>query len=216
MGADTSTLTLFHWLSPAFPTGAFAYSHGLETAVAQGWIQDAAGLTAWLTDLLSDGTLRSDAVWLCLAARAADTAALEALNQEARAFAGSACRRREGDRQGAAFADSVSAVWPVTIPPVQMPLAVGYAARQMQFSPGAVAELYTLAFVSNLVAAAQRLMPLGQCAGQAIIADLTPLCAETGRWAAQQTDQSAIASQCYLSDIAAMQHEMFEPKVFQS
>ena len=32
----TALLTLVQWLSPAFPTGAFAYSHGLEQAVASG------------------------------------------------------------------------------------------------------------------------------------------------------------------------------------
>ena len=28
-------LTLVQWLSPAFPTGAFAYSHGLEAVISQ-------------------------------------------------------------------------------------------------------------------------------------------------------------------------------------
>ncbi len=30
---DNSLLRLLAWLSPAFPTGAYAYSHGLEWAV---------------------------------------------------------------------------------------------------------------------------------------------------------------------------------------
>ena len=33
-------LRLMAWLSPGFPTGAYAYSHGLEWAVAAGNIKD--------------------------------------------------------------------------------------------------------------------------------------------------------------------------------
>ena len=45
-------LALFAWLSPSFPIGAFAYSHGLETAVSDGDVRDGATLQAWLFDLL--------------------------------------------------------------------------------------------------------------------------------------------------------------------
>ena len=35
------------WLSPAFPVGAFAYSHGLEWAAEAGDVRDEATLVAW-------------------------------------------------------------------------------------------------------------------------------------------------------------------------
>ncbi|MCJ9752928.1 urease accessory protein UreF, partial [Neorhizobium sp. BETTINA12A] len=50
------------WLSPAFPIGGFAYSGGLERAVHDGLVKDAASLTAWLTSLLGHGALWNDAV----------------------------------------------------------------------------------------------------------------------------------------------------------
>ena len=34
-----AVLTLTQWLSPAFPVGAFTYSHGLEAAFEAGWIK---------------------------------------------------------------------------------------------------------------------------------------------------------------------------------
>ena len=37
-------LTLAQWLSPAYPVGAFAYSHGLEAAVEAGRVRDGEGL----------------------------------------------------------------------------------------------------------------------------------------------------------------------------
>ena len=43
-----SALPLLIWLSPAFPVGAFAYSHGLEAAVEAGDITNAATLQVWL------------------------------------------------------------------------------------------------------------------------------------------------------------------------
>ena len=39
---------LLAWLSPAYPIGAFSYSHGVETAVEEGFIKDRVSLVAWL------------------------------------------------------------------------------------------------------------------------------------------------------------------------
>src|SRR3984957_12223523 len=52
-------LPLLIWLSPAFPVGAFAYSHGLEWAVEAGDVVDARSLETWLVDLLEFGAPRS-------------------------------------------------------------------------------------------------------------------------------------------------------------
>ena len=64
-------LPLLIWLSPAFPVGAYAYSHGLEWAVEAGDVVDAASLEVWLVDLLAFGAPRSDAILFVAAFRAA-------------------------------------------------------------------------------------------------------------------------------------------------
>ena len=46
--AAASTVTLLAWLSPAFPVGGYAYSHGLEQAVEDGVVGDEATLADWL------------------------------------------------------------------------------------------------------------------------------------------------------------------------
>ena len=46
-------LTLTQWLSPAFPVGGFAYSHGLEAAIAAGEITNAAALQNWVATILT-------------------------------------------------------------------------------------------------------------------------------------------------------------------
>ncbi len=60
----SATLKLLAWLSPAFPTGGFAYSHGIEWAVEAGDIRDGGTLRVWIEDVLRFGAGRSDAILL--------------------------------------------------------------------------------------------------------------------------------------------------------
>ena len=73
-GDGNSPLPLLIWLSPGFPVGAFAYSHGLEWAVEAGDIVDARSLEDWLVDLVEFGALRSDAILFSVAFRSAAAA----------------------------------------------------------------------------------------------------------------------------------------------
>ncbi len=64
-------LVLLAWLSPGYPVGAYAYSHGLEWAVEAGDVRDEASLRDWLADVLTHGAGRSDAILAAHAHRAA-------------------------------------------------------------------------------------------------------------------------------------------------
>ena len=101
-------LTLVQWLSPAFPTGGFAYSHGVEAAVVQGQVGNAADLQNWLRDVLRFGAGRQDAILLAAALRpGADHQALDDL---ARALQPSSERLAETLDQGAALARTVASI----------------------------------------------------------------------------------------------------------
>ena len=206
----TDLLTLAQWLSPAYPVGAFAYSHGLETAIADGHVTDAETLQSWLTDLLTQGSAQSDAVLLARAYRTDDPAET---NADARAFAASAERLREAENQGAAFAATTRAVWQIDLPDLLYPVAVGRAAKLKGLDLEQTTALYLHAFVSNLTSAAIRLVPLGQTEGQQVIAALAPLCEET---ATKALTEETLWSNTWASDIAAMRHETQEPRLFQS
>ena len=52
-------LTLVQWLSPSYPIGAFAYSHGLEWAVDAQQVTDRETLQAWLETVLRHGAGRA-------------------------------------------------------------------------------------------------------------------------------------------------------------
>ncbi len=87
---DAGAGTLFAWFSPAFPTGGFAWSHGLETAAAESLIAGETGLGDWLEDILELGGGWTDAVLFALAhgaARARDDAELKRMAELARALA---------------------------------------------------------------------------------------------------------------------------------
>lgn len=215
MPIDAKLLTLTQWLSPAFPLGAFAYSHGLEQAVRSGWVKSAADLQDWLQDITRHGSGHSDAIWIGLAYAADSDAAIEVLNTQCRAYASSLERLREGERQGQAFARVTSEVWNMALPPLQLPVALGRAAKLADLPIDAVITLYLQAFLGNLVSAAQRLMPLGQTDAQAVLARLNADCLAIATETAGKGLED-ISSSAFLSDIAAMRHETLQPRIFQS
>jgi len=58
---DLALSRLLRLASPALPAGAFSYSQGLETAIAQGWLRDEAAITDWVQDVLEFTLARFDA-----------------------------------------------------------------------------------------------------------------------------------------------------------
>ena len=214
MPIDRDLITLMQWLSPSFPIGAFAYSHGVETAVTEHWVHDGPSLHAWLRGVLRDGSGRSDAIWLRLGHGAADCDLVQ-LDAEARAYAPARERRLEAERQGAAFVNTVNAVWQMDLPSCILPLAVGAASRRQGIDLEAVVPLYLHSFASNLIAAAQRLMPLGQTEAQGVLAGLQGDI-EAVAFKTRDAGIEDVESHAFLSDIAAMRHEGLEPRLFQS
>lgn len=205
-------LTLMQWLSPAFPVGAFAYSHGLEQVIVDGGVQDADTLLEWLTTLVTHGSGRADAILLAAAHKADDPKAVDAA---ARAFAAGAERLQETDLQGAAFCDTARAVWGLDLNGLTYPVAVGAAARAMQIPLAETLPLYLHAFVGNLVSVAQRALPLGQTDGQKVLAALAPYLVQTAT-AADSATLDDLTSTSFAADIAAMRHETLQPRIFRT
>lgn len=206
-------LTLVHWLSPAFPTGAFAYSHGLERVIAQGTVRDAAGLEAWLRNILRFGAGWQDAVLLCHALEpGADAAAFDAL---ARALQVSAERCREGAEQGAALARTVAGITGREIAPRMLPVALGIAAAPLGLPKADVARLYLQAFAGNLCTIATRHVPLGQTEGQRVLGQLLPEIDDLGTRAAL-AGLDDLGGCALAGDLAALQHEVMEVRIFRT
>jgi urease accessory protein len=220
-------LPLMVWLSPSFPVGAFAYSHGIEWAVEAGDIKDAAALESWLDDLLEHGGPWSDAVLLACAHRAmeqGDDAALAEVVELAAALAPSKERRLEALKQGEAFLQAVRASWPcvaldrlarVRKGEVAFPVAVGVAAAGHKIARTETLEAFLLALVTNLVSAAVRLVPLGQTEAAQTVARLMPKVRATAARAAAATLDD-LGGAALRSDIASMRHETQHTRLFRS
>ena len=189
-------LPLLAWLSPAFPVGAFAYSHGLEWAHEAGDIKDAATLRNWLRDIAEFGSLRTDIVLLSVAHRATleeNSAALTEVAELAQALAPSPERRLETVQQGNSFMRIARDAWPCEAHAiladawngdVAYPVALGVTAAGHRVSQPSLLRAFGLAFLSNLVSAAIRLGIIGQTDGQRVIAALLPLIESAAQFAA--------------------------------
>jgi urease accessory protein len=214
MSVDARTLLLLlNWMSPAFPTGAFAYSHGLEWAIEKGVVTTAAGLREWIGDLVLRGTGWNDAV---LFARCFDVD-LDILNEHALALCSSRERYLETTQLGQAFLIAARVFEPglPAFGEAAYPVAAGSACRAMGIGQPEALLAFLQGFCAALTSVAVRLVPLGQAAGLSVLRDLMPVISDTaGRAAAARLDD--LGSITFLSDIAAMNHEILPSRVFRT
>ena len=210
MTKTADLLTLSQWLSPAFPIGGFAYSHGLETLVAIGDVNSAESLQEWLKALIIHGSIKSDAVLLFRGFHADSIEGLLETNADAQAFATTPERRRETGLQGNAFVETCNAIWGFDLPSLTLPVAVGAAAARKGMGVETVQPLYLQSVISNLISVAVRLVPLGQTDGQRVLAALQPDILNI------PCEDGPLFSNAFLWDHAAMHHETLQPKLFRS
>lgn len=220
-------LPLMVWLSPSFPVGAFAYSHGLEWAFECGDLHDAETLRDWLEALVSHGSLRNDLILFACAARAieaGDETALAEIAELALALANSAERRLETVTQGNAFVAALRAAWPcdaierlkrVWPGDVAYPVAVAAASAGHALPLAASLEAYGLAFVANLVSASVRLGIVGQTDGQRLTAALVPA-VQAAAAEAEPATLDDLGGCTYRSDLASLRHETQYSRLFRS
>lgn len=223
-GAATlsDALPLLVWLSPAFPVGGFAFSHGLEAAVEAGLVVDAATLKAWIDDLLAHGSMRQDALLLGAAwdaSAALNDPALDEANALALALCASRERRLETTTMGNAFVATLRACWPAATPraletgDTAYPVALGAASALQGLARREAMAAFLVAAVANLVSAALRLSIIGQTDGQRVTAGLLPA---VRALAAASLGLDDLGGCAFRSDLAALQHETQYSRLFRS
>ncbi len=224
---DPALYRLLTWLSPSYPVGAFSYSQGLETAIAQEFVKDALSLQTWIESSLSGGALWSDAVVFARAheaARMTGSGSLKEVVEFAAAFQPAAELRMETMAQGDAFLKVTMQAWPcetleklmrIGHREIAYPVAVGCAAAGHGIGQSASVDAWLHAAVSNLVSAAIRLVPLGQTKGQQVLAAVEPAIADTVGLA-HETSLSDIATNNFVAEICSMQHEIQTTRLFRS
>jgi len=227
---DQGLYRLMTWLSPTFPVGAFAYSHGLEYAVETEAVKDAASLTDWVGGILSFGAGRVDASlfragWEAI--QADDDERLAWVVERADVLRGTAEMALESSAQGRAFLETLLRAWPHPRlarwyddlvfqgrePAYGVAVAVACALTGVPLRAALLA--YLNAFAANLVSAGVRLVPLGQTDGQRTLAALeADISAAVD--AALGRDPDDLGSAALTVDWMSIQHETQYTRLFRS
>ena len=176
---------LLQLASPALPVGAYTYSQGLEWAVESGVIRDEASAGRWIADLLRHGIGCYEAPMLAAlmhAWQSGNTVEIAQLNDEFLASRESAELRAETLQMGfslrrllrdlrderlAPLADTLDALPEVAFPTAWTALAAAWA-----IEPDAAVTAYLWSWAENQAMAALKAVPLGQAAGQRLLAKL--------------------------------------------
>jgi urease accessory protein len=218
------------WLSPAFPTGAYSYSHGIEWAVEAGHIHGRESLVDWLEADLCYGSGRNEAIFFIEAWRSAtedDCEKLVEIAELAAAFRSTSEFALETSQQAMACLATLRRVWPdplietlsellsdVRIAPV-FSVILGVRAAREKIPATLALPTFLQSYLANLVTAGIRLIPLGQTDGQLAIAELEPAVLAVAAKAEQATIHD-LGSAAFMVDLASASHETQYTRLFWS
>ncbi len=188
------------FLSPAFPIGAFTYSHGLEQVIEQGGVASAAELGVELRDL---GLALQPSRERHLESSAQGSAFFRAVCNSWMPEAGT-----EAARLFHEFAGEENTSWPY-------PVVLGLAAAAHGLPVDAALHCFLHAFAANLISVAVRVVPLGQSDGQKVLAGLEPVIFEIAE-EAEAASLDDLGTSTFLADIASMAHETQYSRLFRS
>ena len=219
---------LLAWLSPAYPIGAFSYSHGVDTAVEEGFIKDRASLIAWMETVLQAGTGRVDSALFAAAWRAAeakDWPEFDAIAERAAAWRGTSEMALESRQQGGSFLSITRNAWRHADldtaherlgGEIALPVAVALAAAAHGIALEMALSGYLHAFTANLISAALRTVPLGQSDGQLALAALEVYVIRTVRAALAVESLDEVGTATPLLDWCSLRHETQYTRLFRS
>ncbi len=185
MSASLQLARLLQLASPALPVGAYTYSQGLEWAVESGVIRDEASAGCWIADLLqhSIGRYEAPLVFALMAAwTAGNDQEIARLNDEFLASRESAELRAETAQMGFSLNRLVGDLRDPGLSGIESTLGglgeiafpTGWAglAAYWQIDPEPAVAAYLWSWAENQVMAALKAVPLGQAAGQRLLAEL--------------------------------------------
>lgn len=219
----TGLLQLIWLASPALPIGGFSYSEGLEGSVEAGLTATESEVSDWLTDQLALCLGRADLPLLAQAIdawRTHDTARIRTLTDWLLATRESAEFRAQTEQMGRSLvewlrlqhADVDSAFTGMT---PTYPIAFAFAAGRVPASVLDCCLAFAFGWAENMVAAAVKTVPLGQSAGQRILARLAANIPATTELALQLSDGDRMAFAPMLAILSA-QHENQYSRLFRS
>lgn len=174
-------LRLLQLVSPALPVGAYAYSQGMEFAVQAGWMGDENTAREWICALLAHSVGRLDAPVLVRLHGAWDRDDQAGVNYWSRfLYASRESAELQAEDRALAIA-MMRLLADLDIPEAKTSIERGsmtyaalfaLAASRWRIPVTEAVQGYLWAWAENQVAAAIKLVPLGQTAGQRILLQL--------------------------------------------
>jgi urease accessory protein len=228
-GGGAGLLRMLWLASPTLPVGGFSYSEGLEAAVDNGLVTDEASATAWVLDQLHLGLARSDLAVVAQAIpawRVDDLARITELNdwilqtRETQEF------RLQAEQMGRslqAWASSLGELGngigeqlkSAELDPPTYPVAMACAIAHSDACVNDALLTYGFGWAENMVQAAIKSVPLGQSAGQRMVARLAQAMPAAAEQALSLTDDTRQAFTPLLAILSA-QHETQYSRLFRS
>lgn len=219
---DSALLRLLQLSSAALPVGGYAFSQGMEAAVEAGWLADEAASGQWLGLQLEEAMARVDLPLLLRQLQAARTADVDQLcywNAFTLACRESAEMRLGDTAMGEALVrllGQLQVPLPDTLPRDRVFLTTfALAAAHWQLDSRATLLGYTWAWLENQVAAATKLVPLGQGAAQRLLGETAALVPAALDRAQRIADEDIGASLPALA-MASAWHETQYSRLFRS
>lgn len=217
-------LHLLHMVSPALPVGAYAYSQGQEYAVELGLLPDYDGAERWI-----DGVMRHSLTGLDLpllqrlyrAWQADDIEQVHYWNRFTQAARESAEFELEDVQMGKALMRLLKSLeLPAALAwdrhqPASFVTAFALAAVHWRVDEDSLMQGFCWSWLENQVAAATKLVPLGQTQAQQLLIALMPAVEDCCRRAVDIADEDLGAGLPALALISA-QHETQYSRLFRS
>lgn len=222
MALDAQALgRLLQISSASLPVGAFAYSEGLEYLVAENRVNDQASLGAWLSSLLQFGPIRVDAAIISrimMAVSCDDLGAIYRWDAWLVATRESEELREQGKMMARALwrlSQSLENPLRLPQPPDQYVSVYAALAAHWQLPIFEAIYAYIHSWLSNLVTAGVKLIPLGQLQGQQLIAALHEPIHSATNFAIQVRNEDLY---CWTAgqSLASMGHETQYSRLYRS
>lgn len=214
-----------HWLrllqlsSSSLPVGGFSFSQGLEWAVEAEWVVDEASCLQWLESSMQQGLVYSDLALLqrlIQAVEADDKTAIAHWDAWVLACRDTAELRQAERMMGHAMCRVLANLFPQCVDPVQSYVAgFALAAQAWQLPMAAALAGYAWSWLDGQVAAAAKLIPLGQQSIQRVLATLGAQIPDCVREAQQVADDDLGRSLPQIA-LASSWHEQQHTRLFRS
>lgn len=218
-------IKLLQLASPALPVGAYSYSEGIETLVEVGAIANQQNLQHWLEQELKYGAIRIEAAVMVRAYQTVgldDVAALVDWNRWLSAFRETEEIRQQSWQMGRSLSRLLLELEPHLANKINtmgnecnFAIAFGIAAAHWKIDTSDALIGYLHSWVTNLITAGIKLIPLGQTTGQKLLLELHPNLIDASEEILTLEDDE-LSSCGWGLTLASMAHETQYTRLFRS